>query len=83
MYYKFTFTGHVESWGQGIHCPDKVMLFDYGRFALKPGAELTEVENPTIAIEPLEGDDLASFKAKYKIPESWVPMEGIPMTAES
>jgi hypothetical protein len=78
MYFKFTLTNKPEPWGQGIHDPSKVVLFDRGRFALKQGVKLAEIENPTIAIEPLEGEELEAFTAQYELPDGWIPTDGAP-----
>lgn len=75
MYFKFAFTGKPEPWGQGIYDPSKVVLFNRGRFALKQGVKLAEIENPSIAIEPLEGQELEALKSQFQLPDGWVPNE--------
>jgi hypothetical protein len=75
MFHKFTPTDSPEPWGQGIHSPEKVLLLDGGCFVLKGGVELADIENPTIAIEALVGEELDALKARYEIPEDWAPPE--------
>jgi hypothetical protein len=70
--FSFELTGKLEPWGQGFLASNKVYRFPGDRyFALRPGAGLKDVKNPTIAITSLEGDALEAARLELGLPEDW------------
>lgn len=73
MFYKFVLTGEYEDWGCGLSQPENVYVFASDAFALRADGDLSQVQNSTITITELAGDDLAAFKSEEGIAEDWAP----------
>lgn len=73
MFYKFTLTGEYEDWGRGLSQPENVYVFADNSFALRPDGVLSEVQNSTVVITPVDDADLDDFKAENQIAADWTP----------
>ena len=69
MYYKFSFTGTKEKWGYGIPLNNNIVSISNNVFALRPGSDLSTVENSTIEITALTDEEITLVREKYNLPE--------------
>ena len=69
MYYKFAFTGTEEVWGYGIPVNNHIVPISNNVFALRPGSDLSTVENSTVEITALTDDEVVLVRDKYDLPE--------------
>jgi hypothetical protein len=75
MFFTVELTGKVEPWGAGILNPDCVVQFG-NYFALKPGFTKKDISNPTIKIHTLSEEEMLTVRAKYELPDDWIPHNG-------
>lgn len=69
MYYKYSFTGTKEDWGYGIPLNNHIVNISNNVFVLRPGSELSSVENPTVEITALTDEETTLVRNKYDLPE--------------
>ena len=73
MFYKYTFTGTKEVWGYGIPLNNNIVSLSNNVFALRPGSDLSTVENPTVEITALTDEEITIIRDKYELAEDWNP----------